>query len=272
MSIGTIAELTLTSDSEIGSEIGQEAVTFTGITAIDVLKESANKFYLAVGDSTDNSNTGKVVVFEGTDSEFSTLTQTFEVLGDNAGDWFGWSVKLALLDRDGDTATLSHEPVLFVGAPKATIGSTSGVGYVKVFDISGGDIQTITPLNSTAYNWPRVLSVAATSSTSLANVRAFGYSVSGSMHTTPASVRSIPFGMAAAESYLFVGAPESYSGEGAVFVYRWSNGVRLPGAVPPGGEYALKGVVSPTVKGDLNDNVYSSLSKIPALAGARGQC
>ena len=93
------------------------AITFTGITAIDVLKFE-NKFYLAVGDPGSDTSAGKVGVFEGTDSGFSDIEQTFRVEGD-IGEWFGWSVKLQ---------KLSSEPVLFVGAPKATIGSTSGVG------------------------------------------------------------------------------------------------------------------------------------------------
>ena len=81
-----------------------------------------------MGEATVNSNQGQVRVFWGSDSEFSDISQKFEkVEGGGTEEWFGWSVKLQLLDRDGTAATLSPEPVLFVGAPKAN----SGVGYCE---------------------------------------------------------------------------------------------------------------------------------------------
>ena len=217
----------------LGTETVAPAVTFTGITAIDVLKvadaTAGDKFYLALGDSTDNSNTGKVVVFEGTDAEFATLTQTFEVLGDNAGDWFGWSVKLGILDRDGDTVTLSPEPVLFVGAPKAPgygVHALNGVkvvnindviaeaGYVKLFDIEGTELQKLSGSE-------RIVSPL---------VQGFGYS----LDVTDPRIRS---------SYLIVGAPGStflnVEG-GVVFVYKW----KIDATTSSNSAYELRSVFS----------------------------
>ena len=172
---------------------------FTGITAISVLKFADDKFYLAVGEATDNSNAGRAVVFEGTNAEFSDIEQTFRVTG-AAGDWFGWSVKLQLLDRDG-AGSGTPEPVLFVGAPKAPSSTgTSEVGTVKVFAVADGvdrNIQTIRAPPALTY------------------VRAFGYSLAGGIHATT-------------NNYLFVGAPKStHSGteQGAAFVYKWNNEV-----------------------------------------------
>ena len=213
------------------TQLTTAAKGFTKITSISVLK-FANQFYLAVGDPTDSDSNerGRVVVYEAADSEFSDIEQTFEVLGDKAGDWFGWSVRLQLLDRDGLTGDNPAEPVLFVGAPKASSadGATSGVGYVQVFDISGSAIQN--PITPPAF--------------STSYVGAFGYSLSGGFHT--GSNRS-----PVSESYLFVGAPKSthtalvggaavgggvvVTQEGAAFVYKW-NGLN----------YELEGVARPT--------------------------
>ena len=150
-------------------------VTFTRITSISVLKVADNEFYLAVGDPADNSNTGKVVVFDGMDSVFSDIKQTFEVKGGDTGDWFGWSVKLQLLDRDG-AGSDPAEPVLFVGAPKAS----SDKGYVQVFAFNHQTplLQTITPpAFSTSY------------------VGAFGYSVERRCHNN----EQLPVGGGACE-------------------------------------------------------------------------
>ena len=231
--IGSAASLPLSSGSSDGQTTGPPAITFTGITAIDVLKFADTKFYLALGDPADNSNTGKVVVFEGTDSTFADISQTFEVKGGATEDWFGWSVKLQLLDKDGGAAVSSPEPVLFVGAPKAS----SGAGYVKVFDIEGAEIQTLP---------------------APASMRAFGYSVAGGMKNTRQGTRNIdpstmtkaeieasanPFNITESvelvENYLFVGAPESYSGQGAAFSYKWNNG-------GDSGSYALEKTIRAT--------------------------
>ena len=202
----TIQKLTITAPPPPAP--APAAGTFTGITAIDVLKftdTDGDKFYLAVGDPGSDTSAGKVGVFEGTDSGFSDIEQTFRVEGD-IGEWFGWSVKLQ---------KLSSDPVLFVGAPKATIGSTSGVGYVKVFTVvagsageAGSAIQTITPpAFSTSY------------------VRAFGYSLAGGIHSS--------------DNYLIVGAPASTHNsaqEGAAFVYAWNGSTA----------YDLKAIARPT--------------------------
>ena len=167
---------------------GQIVDAFTGVASISVLK-TTDKFYLAVGDPADTNDKGKVVVYEGPDSAFSSIKKKFTKFGDNEGDWFGWSVKLGILDRDGAGTGNPAEAVLFVGAPKApNSAGTSGVGYVKVFDIGGGDIQTITPAGG--LTGPVI--------------KAFGYSI------------------AATGDHLAIGAPQSDSGKGAIYFYKWS--------------------------------------------------
>ena len=209
--VNPLTPLTLRSADEQIPVIGKEKSSgFTKITAISVLR-TTDKFYLALGDPADDTTIGKVAVFEGSDSAFSDIKQTFEVLGDNAGDWFGWSVKLSLLDRDGVGSASFPEPVLFVGAPKATVGGTSGVGYVKVFAFDETVIQTLTPADVTA-----------------PVIKAFGYSLDAKSHPL------FRF------SHLIVGAPETNSEKGAIFIYRWQDrqyvlkGVFAIGAIPTG--------------------------------------
>ena len=207
----------------------QELLIFQGIASISVLKASAHKFYLALGDPTDNSNTGKAVVFEMGRYDFSDVQKTFEVEGSAAGDWFGWSVKLQLLDRDGGGAGLP-EPVLFVGAPKAK----NGKGSVEVFDFKKKIlIQTLSPEASLTY------------------VRAFGYSLGGGIYKKRQfSGSPVTEDEEEVKNYLLIGAPASVQSDsvdtqdGAAFVYKWNNGEGAGGATVPGA-YELKGVARP---------------------------
>ena len=194
---------------------GPPPFTFTKITSISVLKVADDKFYLALGEAGGDDSNGRVVVFSAASSEFTDSQKSFHVSGQRAGDYFGWSVRLQLLDRDGGLDVFSPEPVLFVGAPKAN----SGVGYVRIVNF---DKTIVGTLSSTD-----------------ANVRAFGYSLGGGVYEV--------------ENYLLVGAPESVRSNtdntqvGAVFVYKWFNGGDK-------GDYALKETVKADDASGLADS------------------
>ena len=173
--------------SSVNLPFAYEKVETEDFQSLSALQVRDDLFYLAMG------YPSVVTVFRARQSDFSDGTLDFQLevkeeleSGLGTESWFGWSVKLHLLDKDG-AGDNPAEPVLFVGAPQW------GVGIVKVFTVAptedaSRDLQTLSP----PMDIPDVVP------------QAFGYSI-GAM-----------------ENNVMVGAPKTNEDKGAVFFYTWN--------------------------------------------------